>query len=905
MSVRRQIAKITGAFARWRRGRKLDRELAEEIRTHLEMEEQENREAGMAADEAHYAALRRFGNVALTKEESREMWGWHTAETLLQDLRYGLRQLRRNPGFTAVAITTLALGIGANTAIFSLVNTLLYRDLPVRQPERLAEVSTPGAEGYFDGPLSFPMFEQIGRRQKVFSELAAWLGNGIVNVEVNGALTRGDFYAVTGNFYDVLGVSPLIGRLLTPADVDLRGRAPGSVAVIGYGFWRRNFASDASALGKTIRVEGIPFTVVGVTRPGFTGMGLATEPDVTVPLNAAPFVTGRSPDEMYSASKRWLSLTGRLRDGVTLGQARAQIEALWPHVLKATVPADAGLQRQSDYMATRVQVTSAATGIDWFLRAHFTRPLQVLMAMVGLVLLVACVNLANLMLAKGEARSRDVAVRLALGASRWRVSRQFLAESLMLAAAGALAGTAMAYWSSAALGRLMMSNYLVPPALHLAPDLRVLSFTAAIAVLAGVLFALAPVAQIARRNGAADLQNSARRVAVGAGRLGAVLICLQVGLSVVLLASAGLLAQSLAKLREFNPGFRRAGVLGVQLYDRPEGYKTIDDFSYYTELLRKARGLAGVSGAALANFVPGWTGRRVEKVRPAEAEPKEARAAGLYKVSPRFFETLGMTLLRGRDFTLQDQEKSPRVALLSETLASELFPAESAVGRQIRMEDAGKPEDFEVVGVVSNARLSDIRSPMTAAVYTDVLQESGAAHWGHLLLRTDGEEAPTARSVTRLLNSMGHEYALAIKPLDRWYDQALLNERVTGVLAEAFGGLALLLAAVGLYGLMAFTVTRRTHEIGIRMALGARRNEVFWMVLKQTVRLVVIGIALGIPCALAATRLISHLLFGLSPGDPRTLLGVSILLLAAAVAAGYLPARRATRVDPMVALKCE
>ncbi len=825
-------------------------------------------------------------------------------ETLAHDVRDALRRFRSRPGFAAIAVVTLALGIGANTAIFSLLNTLILRDLPVSQPEQLVEVGPPSAYGP-TGAVSFPIFEEMARRQQVFSRLSAWLGDGVATVEVNGALTRADFYTVDGNFYDVLGVAPLVGRFLTPADVNLHGGVPGSVVVLGYSFWRRAFSGSTAAIGKTIRIEGVPFTVIGVTRPGFSGMGLATEPDVTIPLTAEPLIVGEPLDKLYSSSHSAVRATGRLKPGVTLAQARAQISAIWPAVLKSTVPTNFTAQQQEEYLATGVEVTSAATGIDWFLRSHFTRPLYVLMGLAGLVLLIACVNLANLMLAEGAARSHEMAVRLVLGAGPWRLARQVLTESVLLAGAGALAGIAIAYWSSAALGNFMMSTYAVPPALRLDPDARVLAFTIAAALATGFFFGLASAVRAARQAPAGALQEGARTIGTGTGRFAKLLMCAEVALSVVLLACAGLFVRSLENLRNFKRGFQSDGVLSVQLLPVPNGYKNIDNGSYYSQLIQSASAIPGVRSAALANFVPGWSAVPDETVSRAGASPENARAAKFTMTAPGFFDTMGIGLRRGRDFTWDDTEKTQRVVILSEKLAAEIFPSGDAVGRHIRIGTDPKRQDLEVIGVVSNAYINGVRSPQLNVVYADNLQEGERAHWGNLLVRTSGDPATAGPQVRQLVDSMGHEYVFQIRTLRQADEQSLLNQRMTAALSEVFGALALLLAAVGLYGLMAFAVARRTHEIGIRMALGAPRRDVLWMVLGQTIRLVGIGVAIGVPFALAVNRLVAHMLFGISPDDPLTLAVMSAALIATGTAAGYIPARRATAVDPIVALRYE
>jgi predicted permease len=540
------------------RRRQREEDLDEEVQSHLRIAVQERIEQGQSVEQARACAVREFGNVALVKETTRDMWGWGWLETLLQDVRYGARQLRRNPGFTAVAVLTLALGIGANTAIFSLLNALLFRDLPVRQPNQLVEIAMLDRNGQTSS-LSFPVFEEIARHDKVFSGLFAWWGDAFFNVEVKGAFTRGDIWAVTGNFYSELGVRPVLGRVIGPADVNLHGGSPASVAVLGYGFWQRYFGGDRAAIGKTVRVEGLPFTVIGVTPKGFTGMGLASDPDITLPLTAEPLLTGQPLEKLYTSDTSddfWLDVTGRLKDGVALAQARVEMEVLWGGALERTVPAKYDARERTEYLATRVDVASAAKGVDRDLRPHFTRPLVVLMVIAGLLLLIACVNLASLMLARAAARSHEMGLRAALGASRWRLARQLLTESMLLSAGGAVAGLAIANWSSVALRNLMD---VVPPAFNVSPDARVLGFTTVAAIMTGILFGLAPVRQIARQDPVTAMQPGSRTMGTAAGRFGKALISTQVALSLVLLMGAGLFVRSLRLLRAVNPGFRREG----------------------------------------------------------------------------------------------------------------------------------------------------------------------------------------------------------------------------------------------------------------------------------------------------------------------------------------------------------
>jgi predicted permease len=818
---------------------------------------------------------------------------WNTMSTLLHDFRYSLRVLGKNPGFTAVAVLSLALGIGANTAIFSLLDALLLRDLPVRQPERLVELSVVrrGDKIMF----SFPMFREIERGQRVFSGLIGWSFGEMANVEINGVLSQAEARSVTGNYYSELGATPLLGRLITPDDVNLGRTGTSPVAVLSYGFWQRRFGDASDVVGKGIGIEGQPFTIIGVTRKWFTGMTTGEAPDVTMPI--------KSTDER---SRLWVFITGRLRDGVSVAQARAQLQSFWPEVLRATASTETpGLRRQL-FFSMGLDVAPAATGINATLRSHFTRPLYVLMGIVGLILLVACVNLASLMLARAAARSHEMSVRVALGASRRALAQQVLTESLVLSIFGGLLGLAFAFWGSRLLVALMTEGYLTPVTLDLSPDWRVLSLTASVAILTGILFGLAPAWRSSREDPASVLQQTARSLAGSTGKLGKALIVTQVALSLVLLLGAGLLVRSFRKLCAVDPGLQES-VLEVTLYPRPGGYQNLDVNSYHRQLLERISSLPGVGSVGFSDISVGGGQRWQDTVSTMSADSSAGvnLMANGAMVSPGFFQTLGVSLVRGRDFDWTDDEQHPRVAIVSNRLAERLFPSGNALGQRIRFGFMPELQDLEIVGVARNARVFDLRNAAALAVYLPYLQHPKFSQQGDLFVRAKQAPEALARTVGHQIESLGREYPLRTKTVGQEISQALVEERVTALLAGFFAALALLLASVGLYGLMSYAVTRRTREIGIRVTLGAQPATVLWAVLREALALALFGIALGIPCALAASRLIASMLFGLSPNDLPSVAAVSLLLLSVASFAGYLPARRASRIDPMVALRMQ
>ena len=816
-----------------------------------------------------------------------------TMTSLWQNLRHTMRVLRKSPGFTAVAVLSLALGIGANTAIFSLLDALLLRDLPVRQPERLVELSVVrrGDKIMF----SFPMFREIARGQRVFSGLIGWSFGWMTNVEINGVLSQADVRSVTGNYYSELGATPLLGRLITPDDVKLGQPGTSPVAVLSYGFWQRRFGGASDVIGKGIGIEGQPFTIIGVSRKWFSGMTTGVAPDVTIPM--------KSTEER---SQLWVFITGRLKDGVSVAQARAQLQSFWPEVLRATASTETPGLRRRLFFSMGLDVAPAATGINAALRSHFTRPLYVLMGIVGLILLVACMNLASLMLARAAARSHEMSVRVALGASRWALAQQVLTESLVLSVFGGLLGLAFAFWGSRLLVALMTEGYLTPVVLDLSPDWRVLSLTASVAILTGVFFGLAPALRCSRQDPASVLQQTARSLAGSTGRLGKALIVAQVALSLVLLLGAGLLVRSFQRLCAVDPGLRES-VLEVSLYPKPGGYQNLDVNKYHRQLLDRISSLPGVDSVGFSDVSVGdaQRGKDTVSTMSADSSADPNLMANGAMVSPGFFQTLGVSLVRGRDFDWTDDEQHPRVAIVSNRLAERLFPSGDALGQRLRFGFMPELQDLEIVGIAGNARIFDLRDAAALAVYLPYLQHPKSSAQGDLFVRTRRTPEALASTVGHQIESLGREYPLRTKTVKQKISQALVEERVTALLASFFAALALLLASVGQYGLMSYAVTRRTCEIGIRVTLGAQPLTVLWVVLREALALALLGIALGIPCALASSRLIASMLFGLSPHDLPTVATVSLLLFIVALFAGYWPARRASRIDPMVAVRLE
>jgi putative ABC transport system permease protein len=825
-------------------------------------------------------------------------------QTLWQDIRYGLRMLTKNPGFTAVAVATLALGVGANTAIFSLLNGLALRNLPVPQPQQLVRFGAQSGDEPFVA-LSLPLFEQISASQKVFSSTFGWMGDRLSTVEINGALSRNDIWAVTATFYSELGATPELGRLIGPEDDDLRAASPTPVAVLSYNFWQRHYAGDPNVVGKVLKIEGVGFTVIGVTRSGFTGISADRLPEITIPLTADPLLAGDSDVQkvLQRADFFLLEAAGRLKPGVRFDEAHAQLESIWPAIRNDLAPPSLSPTQRSRFLALHMKVEPGEKGAS-VLRKDFTKPLYVLLAISGLVLLVACVNLATLMLSRAASRSHEIAVRIALGASRARLVRQTLTESIMLSVAGTLAGCFLAYLWSGALADFILGQFFNAPAQwNLTPDMRVLLSAATVAILTGVLFGLAPAWRATREDPNFVLQRNAQKFSRSTGRLGKSLIVTQVALSLVLLAAAGLFIRTLKKLRTIDPGYQARGVLDASLYPKPGGYKNLDWVNYYQELIGRVSRLPGVESAGIAKMSLGWRAWK-EDVRASEASNAGVKV-DFSLVMPGFFDTVGIYPEKGRIFSWRDDEHVPRVAVVSESLAKKLFAGREAIGQRLEITSEPSWQKVEIVGVVSDASLYDIREHAPLTLYLPSTQYGEYMGWSQLMLRTKVAPATMANEVRQAVDSLGHEYVAKTHMIVETVDRSILRERVFAILSAFFGGLALLLAGIGLYGLMAYNVSRRTQEIGVRLALGAARNNVLSMILRETLGLTGIGVALGLACSLAASQVVANMLYGVSAQDPAALAAAAAVLIAVAAVAGWTPARRAMRVDPMVALRYE
>jgi predicted permease len=803
---------------------------------------------------------------------------------ILEDVRYSIRLLLKTPVTTAVAVLSLALGIGANTSIFSLINALTLRPLAVRDPQQLVSIATarPGVP-FNEAALSLPMFEGLRRDQRAFSGMFLWDGGGVDNFEVNGVPFIGNLARVSGDFYATLGVQPLLGRLITTGD--------GAVAVLDYRCWKARYRGDPNVVGQTIRANGAPLTIIGVTPEYFHGLIVDIAPDAIVPF-------AYSGDNKYrQAQSIYFNAMGRLASGVTLQQARAQLEARWPGVRAEALPPTFQDDQRANYLKRQLVMQSGATG-NSFLRGRMTRPLGLLMGLVALVLFIACVNLANLMLARAAARTQEIGISAALGAGLWRIGRQLAIEGLVLSTAGALCGLVLSVWASRTLAHTVWSGF-VPLAMDTDPDARVLAFTATIAMATGIAFGLAPLWNISRTEA---LRRHNRSVRSGTGRFGQVLVSAQIAITLVLLAGAALFVRSLSNLYNQNPGYRRDGVLLMQLFPNPGVKKIPNRTAYFRNLADQLARVPGVRAVSYSHMGPGLSYEYKEPVSPRNSSA--AVPAAFELIGPGFFDLLDMHVLAGRQFIWRDDENSPRVVVINESLARQLFPGQSALGRHVKIGNDPTHQDLVIVGVVNSASLWTVQSHEPPAYFLPLAQESEYDQ-PTVDLRVDGDPTQAAVPARAVLASLGKHFAISVETVNHRMDRMLVSERLIAVLSAFFGALAMLLASIGLYGVMSLAVTARTSEIGVRMALGAQRADVVVMILRQVLLTAGIGLAVGIPVTLGASRFVQSMIYGLPARDPGTLVLASAVLLAAALLAGYLPARYASRIDPIAALRGE
>jgi len=893
---------------RWRslfRRKTVETELDEELRFHFEKQVSKFIQSGMAPHEAQRRARLEFGGMEQLKEEHRDARGVSFIETLLADTRYGLRILGRTPVITSVAILSLALGIGANTAIFSMMDAVMLRLLPVRNPQALVLVrirtlkSGTERNSYFTNPL----WEQLRDRQDVFSNAFAWSENRF-DLAQGGAVQYANGLWVSGGTFETLGLRPVAGRLLSAAD-DQRGCA--GAAVISYAFWQDRYGGAEGAIGRQLSLDGHPFPIIGVAPRGFYGLMVGTKFDVAIPICAVA-VFGKD-SRLDGRSTWWLEIMGRLKPETVPQQLKARLEVLSQQVFAAAVPLDWEKTEQQEFLQRVLVGVPAPTGPS-YLRQQMERPLYVLMAVVGLVLLIACANIACLMLARGMAREKEMATRRALGATRERLIRQLLTECILLSLAGALLGMLFARWGNAALlGYISTGRETV--FFDLSLNLRVLVFTAAVAVLTGILFGVLPAFRSTRVSLTSAMKGS--RAVEGDTRVrfrpGRWMVASQIALSLVLLVSAGLFLRSLLRLATLDIGFDRNSVLLVNSNlkaARVVPQRRLEVYEEVETLFEKLPGVISV-GRSWRTPVTGYEWNEYVSVDSPGAPRGDDSLVYFNYVSAGYFVTLHTPLLAGRNFQASDTKTAPGVAVVNEAVARKFFPGASPVGKTFRVvnghTEAGPT--FQIVGLVKDAKYESLREATFPQAFFPISQIPGNDDSEYFEIRTATRPESLITAVQNSVAQVNKGISLEFGTLAKQIDDSLVQERLLATLSAFFGGLALLLAMIGLFGAVSYLVTRRKPEFGIRMALGAMPTSILRLVLREVATVLLVGVAAGLGLALATVHVLESLLFGMSARDSVTLITATVVLAVAAFAAGYLPARRAMRTDPTDALRYE
>jgi predicted permease len=893
-------------------------ELARETAAHLALLEEQHRLRGMSPDEARVAARRAFGGIEQMKDRHRDTRSFAWLDDARRDLQYAARMMVRTPGFSAAAIVTLALGIGANSAVFLLFNAVLLKTLPVHDPERLVLASADATTGTATGNapqgrwklFSTEVFEHLRRELGPYADVAAvQSGQTTVAVRLTGApadsgpVARARVHLVSGNYFSVMAVGAAAGRVLGGDD----GRADSApAAVVSYAFWEQRLGGDAAAIGRVATLNGTAFTIVGVTPPEFFGEWVRQAPDFWVPLRFQPQIDLR-PSYLDRTDAYWLSLVGRLSGGVTRARAQAAatgaLQQFLEHSAGTILPDD----RVRAIRDAHVELVDGAGGISG-LRQTYSAPLRILLVVVALVLLVACANVGNLQLSRAAARRGEITVRLALGASRARLMRQLLTESLLLAAIGAVCGVMIARWSASALLVLVASRTSPVQAVL---DAQVIAFTAGISMLAAVVFSLAPALHAGRSDLVSGLKAGNRSVTSARRWLGAAetLVAAQIAVSLVLLVGASLFARSLLNLQRQPLGFEQEHVLLTRINPRLAGYRPENVGPLYRRLYDRLNALPGIRSATLARYSPLGGGSSVNagQVEGYQPRPGEAVSLETILVGPSYPETLGMPLVQGRSIGLQDGPGAPKAGMVNEAFVRHFFPDRLPLGRHLSASGSDDALDIEIVGVLKDVQFQNARDDARPIVFTAMLQDTSQfALDCEVEVRASGDPGALVNEVRQAIADVDRNLPVSdIKTLREQVVSTFGSQRLATQLVSAFGGLALVLACVGLYGVVAQAVARRTSEIGLRLALGAQRQDVFGMILRDTLRIVAAGLIVGVAVALGASRLVASQLYGITAVDPLSFAVAASAMTGVAAIASLVPARRAAQVDPLTALRCE
>jgi predicted permease len=875
----------------------MEAELDDELRAHLEQQVEKYVRSGVPLEEAKRRARLEFGGLDQVKEECRDARGVKAIETTMQDLRYGLRMLVKNRGFTAMAVLSLGLGIGANTTIFTFVNALLFRPPSIAAPDRLLEVwnqnqQGSGLEHYL--PLSYPDYLHYRRYNQVFSGLAAFDGDPrMASWSRAGQGERAQCGLVSGNFFDVLGVKAVLGRTFVLDEDQMGGAHP--VVVLSHRFWQQRLGADPGVLGKTFNINGTNFTAVGVAPGEFNGVLAGIQPDFWTPLAMTPAITHDS-NFLANRHSSWLIGIGRLKPGKTSSEARANLDVL-----------SRGLQKAyPDSNQTFQAITFPANLVPGPFRTYVAAFTGLLMVVVGLVLLIACANAANLLLAQAAARRREMAIRSALGAGRGRLIRQTLIESTLVALLGGVVASLLASWFAPAL--LALKPPSLPVHLDVPMDWRVFAFTFVVSLATGVIFGSAPALRGSRVDVVPALKQEGRAGSDRPSRLRSVLVVAEVAVCSALLIGAGLCVRSLLNARSIDPGFDAQHVLMAVLEPGSMGYSEVKGKAFYQQLVERVRALPGVTSASLAGYLPLTTDEQMVGAGP---EDQPVPAGGLNgidstDVGPDYFRTMGITLPRGREFNGQDRAGSPPVAIINEAAAQRFWPGQSPIGQRLLVQTGPGPQDrqsAEVVGVVRTGKYRTLSEDPLPFFYQPILQNYRPR--STLVVRAEDPRRllPAVRREVQALDP--NIVPFDLETMKEYMALPLFPAHTTGLLLGVFGALALVLAIGGLYGVMSYAVSQRTHEMGVRRALGAGREDIVRLVVGQGMLLTLLGIGIGLAGAFGATRALASLLYGISSTDHATFAAVSLILVGVALAASYIPARRATKVDPMVALRYE